>query len=144
MSQQEIVNAIEEQLASREIQVRNRNALSAVLGAVVDPVGALGKLFLGAGDAVASERHRIEQGHVLELVVKIDQAISDFMAVVQDSGVSVSGLIETDVTDGNSAVGLHIASGSGAVRFEPGTHIKTTTSNVSHTTGLKIGGGQDD
>lgn len=140
MNIEDIEVMIEERLASRKVSVRNRNALKALCSAFSDPVGSLGQIFLGGDEVVAEERHRLQQEAVLELLCKIDDAISDLKQNAERQGFVVAGLIETTASQGESVVGLHIDSNAGPVRLQPGTHIKTSSSGVAHTIGLKIGG----
>jgi len=140
MSKTEVEAAIEARLAERESSVRNRNALRALFGAFADPVGSLGQIFLGGSDAVDSERQRLQQDAILELLCRIDEAISDIGATAAANGIEISGLIETSAHNGETVVGVEIGNDAGPVRFQPGTHIKTTSNGTKSTTGLKIGG----
>lgn len=144
MNKKEIEAAIEERLAAREASVRNRNALYALFGAFSDPMGSLGKIFLGGNDAIDAERQRLQQDAVLDLLCKIDDAISQIARGAEAGGFMISGLIETSANGGESVVGVDIAADAGPVRMQPGTHIKTTSSGVKSTTGLKIGGKSND
>jgi hypothetical protein len=140
MNKQHIEAAIEERLAIRKASVRNRNAIKALFGAFSDPMGSLGQIFLGGSEAVDAERQRLQQEAVLELLCKIDDAISQIAQGAESQGFVISGLIETTANHGESVVGVDIAADAGPVRLQPGTHIKTTSSGVARTTGLKIGG----
>lgn len=140
MSKAEVEAAIEARLAVRESSVRNRNAIRALFGAFSDPVGSLGQIFLGGSDAVDSERQRLQQDAILELLCRIDEAIAEVGATAAAKGVEISGLIETSARDGETVVGVEIEKDAGPVRFQPGTHIKTTSIGAKSTTGLKIGG----
>ena len=140
MSKTEVEAAIEKRLAERESSVRNRNALRALFGAFADPVGSLGDIFLGGSDAVDAERQRLQQDAVLELLCRIDDAISEIGSTFAAKGIEISGLIETAAHNGECVVGVEIGKDSGPVRLQPGTHIKTTSTGTKSTTGLKIGG----
>jgi hypothetical protein len=140
MSKSEIEAAIDTRLAERESSVRNRNALRALFGAFSDPVGSLGQIFLGGSDAVDCERQRLQQDAILELLCRIDEAISEVGSTAVEKGIEISGLIETSSRDGESVIGVEIENDAGPVRFQPGTHIKTTSIGTKTTTGLKIGG----
>jgi hypothetical protein len=61
-------------------------------------------------------------------------------AIHQDHGArtTVSGRIETDAVDGVEAIGVDVL-GSTPVEFTGGTTIRTRTSGVSTTVGLRIG-----
>lgn len=143
MDKKTVESAIEEQLANRKKKVLNRNAIGALFGAFSDPVGALGKIFVGRDDAIDAEKQRITQDVMLELLCKIDEAISQ---AAKDSGarsVVLQGLIETTAHGAESVVGVEIAENSGAVTMQPGTHIRTTATASKNVTGVKIGGKND-
>lgn len=139
MELEDVKAAIESKLAESENRVRNKNAFQALFGAVSDPVGSLGKIFFGGSDAVDAERQRLQQDAVLELLCRIDQAISDTASKAVSEGIDIAGLIETTADGGDSVVGVDIAEDSGPVRFRPGTHIRTSSVGAKSTTGLKIG-----
>lgn len=140
MTRQEIEKAIESELAARRKQVLNRNAVTALFGAFTDPVGALGKIFLGRDDALETERQRIEQGVVIELLCKIDAALTQAAVESSNQGILICGLIETTVESADSVVGVHISEGMTNVTLAPGTHIHTVVTNAKDITGLQIGG----
>jgi len=144
MNRTEIEETIDNRLADREASVRNRNAIKALFGAFSDPVGALGEIFLGGTEAVDAERQRLQQDAVLDLLCKIDDAITQIAQGAETRGFEISGLIETTADGGESAVGVDIAANAGPVRMQPGTHIRTSSSDVRKTTGLKISGNKDD
>lgn len=139
MSLEDVQKEIEQQLKKTESRVLNRNAFSALFGAFTDPAGALGKIFLGRSDALDQEKQRIAQEIILKMLCKIDDAISGMESSARNAGVMnvVSGTIEVHAKNSDSAIGVHIT-GSRATELKPGTHIKTTSSNVRSTTGLKI------
>lgn len=68
MTKQDIEKAIEDQLRARGKDILNRNAVAALFGAFADPVGALGKVFLGRNDAIAAARQRIEINVIIDLL----------------------------------------------------------------------------
>lgn len=135
-----IKSEIDARLAARQTQLLNRNAMSALFGAFSDPVGALGMIFLGRSNAIDAEKQLIAQELALELLCKIDDAISR----AASEGINLSGLIETNAQDVELAIGVHIVPGSGPVVFSPGTHIRTNFTNVQQGVGLKIGGGTEE
>lgn len=140
MNKQVIENAISEQLALRKKSVLNRNAISALFGALTDPIGALGKVFVGRNDAIDAEKQRISQDVMIELLCRIDDAISQAAQVSASQGVTIGGLIETIAHGAESVIGVHIAENSGPVNLQPGTHIRTSSTTSISVTGLKIGG----
>ena len=131
-----IKREIEARLAARKNKVVNRNAMSALFGAFSDPVGALGKIFLGRDEALDSEKQKIVQELTLDLLCKFDEAITQTEA----QGISLAGLIETSAQNVESVIGVHIAGDSGPVVFQPGTHIKTEVTGAKRAVGLQIGG----
>ena len=140
MNHTDLQRAIEEQLASRQRRVLNRNAFSALFGAFSDPLGALGKIFFGRNDALELERQRIAQDAILELVCRIDDAITSVAAAARDKGITIGGLIETTTSGAARVVGVDISSDAGSVTLQPGTHIRTIATGSESVTGLKIGG----
>lgn len=141
MSLDEIRNAIEAKLKEREKMVLNKNAVNAFLGAFTDPIGSLGKIFIGRGNALDEERQMIAQDALIELVCKIDQAISDTHSECSARGViEVAGLIEVIAENATNVIGVDISNPNQPVRFSPGTHIRTVASNADSLTGLRIGG----
>jgi hypothetical protein len=140
MSKEEVQVQIEHRLAAREKSVRNRNAFQALFGAFSDPVGSLGKIFLGGNDAVDAERQRLQQDAIIDLLCKIDDAIAQTVETGETVGIEISGLIETSAEGGETVVGVNISADAGPVKFRPGTQITTSTKGVSSTTGLRVGG----
>jgi hypothetical protein len=140
MNHADLQRAIDEQLLSRKRRVLNKNAISALFGAFSDPLGSLGKIFLGCADAVEQERQRIEQDAVLELLCRIDEAISSVAAQTKQQGITIGGLIETSATGAASVVGVDISPDAGPVTLQPGTHIRTNAVAAGSVTGLRIGG----
>jgi len=139
MSKEAIEQEINAQLGAKRKKVLNRNAISALFGAFSDPVGALGKIFIGRGDAIEAERQKIAQDLMLELLCKIDEAISQTAKQSAAQGVTLNGLIETTTQGVESVIGVHIAENSSAVTLQAGTHIRTSATGAQSVTGLKIG-----
>jgi len=140
VSKEAIEQEINMQLEAKRKKVLNRNAMSALFGVFSDPVGALGKIFIGRGDAVEAEKQKIAQDLMLELLCKIDEAISQTVNQSASQGVVINGLIETTAQGAETVIGVHIAENSGAVTLQPGTHIRTSATGSQSVTGLKIGG----
>ena len=57
--------------------------LSALFGAVADPVGTIGKLFFGAKETLDQEEHYLEQEVILDLLCKMDDAFSEAISKAQ-------------------------------------------------------------
>lgn len=140
MNLRDVEVAIEARLREKKKSVLNRNAFGALFGAFADPVGALGKVFLGRGDAIDQERQRIVQDAILELLCKIDESLCKANAIADEQGIKLGGLIETIAHGGESLTGLSIGAKSGPVTLQPGTHVRTVASGVRNVTGVKIGG----
>lgn len=140
MNRVDVEQEIARALQARKGAVLNRNALNALFGAFSDPVGALGKIFLGRADAVDAEKARIEQGYILDLLCTIDEALKNMQASAADRGIVIDGLIETTVENAVDVVGVHIASDATNVRIQAGTHVKTQVVQAEKVTGFKVGG----
>jgi len=140
MDKQTIESAIHAQLMNRKKKVLNRNAINALFGAFADPLGALGKIFVGRDDAIAAEKQTILQDVILEMLCRIDDTISQAANQSNAHGVTLQGLIETTAHCAESVVGVHVAENSGSVTMQPGTHIRTSATASKNVTGLKIGG----
>jgi hypothetical protein len=140
MNKDEVEAAIAAQLNDRKKAVLNRNAISALFGAFADPIGALGQVFVGRGEAVDQEKQRIAQDVILELLCKIDDAISQASEKSEKQGINLAGLIETIAHASESVVGLSIGANSGPVTLQPGTHVRTLATGARNVTGVKIGG----
>jgi len=139
MNLDEVKIEIEKKLIERKEQVLNRNAFSALFGVFSDPVGALGKIFLGRQDALDQEQQKIAQELILKMLCDIDEVITQTTNEAKNTGVIniVSGTIEVCAENAERAIGVHIT-GSKATELKPGTHIKINSNNVKSTTGLKI------
>jgi hypothetical protein len=145
----DVRQAIETELANQKKKVLNRNAYNALFGALGgalsgDATGVLDglkKIFFGRSEALENEKQKIAQQAILELVCRIDEALTQAnMTASAAGGVTVSGLVETIASSGDIVIGAHIDNSAGPVIFEPGTRIRTETQNVRHTVGLNIGG----
>lgn len=137
---QEVQHAIEQKLAERSKKLVNRNALSALFGAYSDPLGSLGKIFLGRQDVIDAERDRLTQEAILSLLCNIDHAISEAGREMAEKGITLDGLIEVSADKADSVVGLDIASSATNVRLKPGTQIKAHAGEAGSVTGVRIGG----
>ncbi len=143
MNKSDVEAAIAARLSERKKSVMNRNAIGALFGVFADPVGALGQVFLGRGDAIDQEKQRIAQDVILELLCKIDESLSQAKAQSKQQGVKLGGLIETIAHGGESLTGLSISAKSGPVTLQPGTHVRTVATGVRNVTGVKIGGTEE-
>ncbi|MFH1236437.1 MAG: hypothetical protein V1685_05910 [Parcubacteria group bacterium] len=143
MNKSDVEAAIEARLSERKKSVLNRNAIGALFGAFADPVGALGHVFLGRGDAIDHEKQRIAQDVILELLCKIDESLSQANAKSEQHGIKLGGLIETIAHGGESLTGLNIGANSGPVTLQPGIHVRTVATGVRNVTGVKIGGTEE-
>lgn len=142
-SKEEIEAAIEGALARRRKGVLNRNALKALFVAFGNQGEALGQVFLGREDALEGERHRLQQEKILELLVNIDNAITQTandLREIGESTVLVQGLIDVTGERTENVTGVHIVADSGPVEFQPGTHIRARAADAVNLTGLRVGG----
>ena len=140
MSREDVEAAIAARLQERKKAVLNRNAMNALFGAFSDPVAALGHIFMGRSDALDQEKQRITQDVIVDLLCKIDDAISQAGAESNRNGIALAGLIETVAHGGESVVGVSIASDSGPVTLQPGAQVRTSATGVRCVTGVRIGG----
>lgn len=138
--QKEVELAIETEMAARGRKVLNRNALSALFGAFSDPVGALGKVFLGRQDALDAEKMRVQVDIIIELLCRIDDALSTAHQSAKQSAVIVDGIFELNADGIDNAFGIHIEEGAGPVEFAMGTRSVVTARNTKNASALKIGG----
>lgn len=137
----EIIQSIQAALDARSRRVVNRNAVEALFGAVADPVGALGRIFLGRDSALGAERQRITQDVILDLLCKIDDSITQTKGALEGNGLSptiVGGLIEAYGEHVVDITGLHVEEGA-QVEITPGTHIRASGKDAESVTGLHIG-----
>ncbi|WP_431511672.1 hypothetical protein [Variovorax sp. DAIF25] len=131
---------LEEGLKARGKAVVNRNAVSALFGAFSDPVGSLGKIFLGRQDALDAEAARLKQDVIVELLCKIDDALSGASHAATSSEVVIEGLIEASGHQADEVVGVSIESGGENVRFAAGARVSASGQDVKSVTGVRIGG----
>ena len=142
MNREEIEKAIEHSLAERKKHVVNHNALNALFGVFGSPTGSLGKIFLGKEDALATEKLRIQQNVILDLLCQIDDAISQAREEASKRGVDwivISGEIEAYGVDAEEVTGARITPDAGLTEIKPGTHIKASGTRVRRVTGLEVG-----
>jgi hypothetical protein len=145
MNREEVEEAIQGELSQRKNRVVDRNALQALLGLVADPLGSLGKLFLGGQDALDNEKLRIQQDIILDFVCKIDDALFELEQRAKDERVGltvVDGRIEAQGVDADEVIGLEVDSNAGMVELKPGTHIRASGTRTRSVTGLRIGGSE--
>lgn len=143
MNRQQVEELILERLKARGNGVVNRNALQALFGAFGAPGDALGRIFLGRNDALEAEQSRIMQEIILDLVCKIDDALTEARTLAREKGVEwtvIDGTIEAQGTNVDDVTGAHIETDAGPVELKPGTHIRATGSGAKQVTGLKVGG----
>lgn len=110
MNRKEAEDAIERKLVERKKRVVNRNALDALFHALPNPIGSLGKIFLGRKDALEAEKLRIQQDIILDLLCRIEDASSStkdkaFLSMLTRLGDTVPNRIANDCLMDN-AVGI--------------------------------------
>jgi hypothetical protein len=76
MNEKDIRREIESELSRRKKQVVNKNAIDALCSCFA-PIQALRKVFSGREDAIDREKQKVTLDAILELLIKIDNAISD-------------------------------------------------------------------
>jgi len=138
MKKEQIENAINKELEKRGKKVVNLNALSALLGAFNDPVGSLGKIFIGRIDALETEESRIKTDIMLDLLCDIDKAISKAANNASKHGLErtiISGTIAAYGKDVEEVTGVKITT---TAELKPGTHIKASGERVKKVTGLDV------
>ena len=139
----QIIAAIETELDARKKRVLNRNAFAALFSAVTDPLGALGRIFLGRDAALSAEQQRISQDIIIKLLCRIDDALTDLKAAADEKRIPrtiVDGLIEAHGEQVHEVTGAHIEE---PVEFKPGTHIRASGKAVDTVTGLHLGKKKD-
>jgi hypothetical protein len=145
MNREDIELAINAELEKRKTKVLNRNAFGALFSMFGDPVGALGKILIGRQDALDNERAILERGKILDMLCILDQAISKAAESGKEAGIEVDGVIHVKGGKVDSATGVAIGPGSGAVRFKPGTRITVELEEGKSLAGITIGaGGRDE
>ena len=135
----EIVEAIQAQLNVRKKRVMNRNAFDALLGAVTNPIGSLGRIFLGRDTALKVEEQRIAQDLIIDLLCRIDDALTAMNVAIDKEQIPrtiVSGLIEAHGEDVREVIGAQVED---PVEFKSGTHIRATGKGANSVTGLHVG-----
>lgn len=138
MNREQIEQAVTVELQSRSKSVLNRNAWDALFATV--PIGSLIQLFRGRSRALEDERATITLDIVLDLVLKLDAAISEAKTRAEASGVSIAGFIEARGVNNEEVTGVRIRSSAQNVEIQPGTQIRAEGENVRRITGLDIGG----
>ena len=144
MDRKQVEKAILDKLRERETQIVNRNALAALFSAL--KLDALGKIFLGRKDVLETEKLHIQQEIVLDLLCKIDDAISTAKAEVSKQKMDwtiISGEIEAYGVDVEQVTGARITPNAGPTELKPGTRIRASGERVKRVTGLDIGGSPD-
>jgi hypothetical protein len=142
MDNVDIQKTIELALEKRKTGVLNKNAINALFEALPSPMKALGKIFMGRDEAIQSEKQKIAQDIILDLLVNIDKAITQALEASRQKGVDwkvIAGDVEVYGEKTKEVIGMQIASNAGPVELKPGTHIKASGSQVERITGLKIG-----
>lgn len=142
MDRNEISSAIQCELQKRGKSVRNKNAIKALFSALPGPVEALSRIFLGPADALSLEKIMIAQDVMLDLLCRIDEAISAARSEAEQRGLDwrmISVEIDVRAEDTEEATGMEISSNSGPVELKPGTTIHVEAKRVGRATGLKIG-----
>ncbi len=143
LDREQVEQAILDRLKGQEKQVVNRNALAALLSVL--KLDSLGKIFLGREDALEAEKLRIEQEIVLDLLCRIDDAISGAKTDSSKQKIDwniISGDIEAHGVDVEEVTGMSIATDAGPTELKPGTHIRVSGKRSRRVTGLDIGGRQ--
>ena len=144
MDKKEVEDKIQSVLKERRGKVVARHTISALFGAVIDPVGSIGKLFLGTKDAVDQEKHQIEQDIILDLLCKIDEALAEAAkkarSQLPQKSIIVLGNIIATGKNVNEVTGVSITENGRQVEFKPGTQISASGENAKIVTGLRIGG----
>ena len=144
MNRKEVEDVIAWTLKERKKRVLNRNALDALFNAICNPIGSLGKIFLGREDALEAEKLRIKQDILLDILCELDDKISDASGdVIEQKDIKkiISGEIEARGYNVNEVIGVLITSDAGITELKPGTHIKVSGKGTGRVIGLQIGDG---
>lgn len=144
MDRKEVEEAIAKELQKRRNRILTRNALDALFQSVSNPVGALGKIFLGRKDALDTEEHHIQQELILDILCKIEELLDKTRerAMTRSDIINIiSGEIEAHGYATDEVIGVLITSDAGITELKPGTHIKATGKESKKVTGLQIGDG---
>lgn len=142
MNSKEVEDEIARKFTERKKRVLNRNALNALFGAVSNPIGSLGKIFLGRKDALEAEELRIKQDTMLDILCEIDDKLSSAgEEVIEQETIRniISGNIEARGYDVDEVIGVLIAAGAGTTELKPGTHIKVSGIRTRKVIGLQVG-----
>ena len=142
MDRNEIRRAIQCKLQKHGKSVRNKNAIKALFSVFPRPVEALSRIFLGPEDALNLERITISQDLILDMLCRIDQAISAARSEAEQKGLDwkmISAEIDVRAEDTEEVTGMEIPSNSGPVELKPGTTIHVEAKRSGRVTGLKIG-----
>ena len=145
MKEEDIRREIETELTKQNKRIVNKNAIDALFLAFPGPIQALRKVLFVRGEAIEKEKQRITIETILQLLLKIDNAISDNNG--KTDGIDwkiVGGDIEAYGENVREVTGMDISSDAGPVELIPGTHIKASGKNVKRITGLRIGGKSSD
>ena len=135
MDTDDLEKAIAAKLEERKLRVLNKNAIGALFG-MFPKIDALRKIFVGRGDALAAEEVKIKQDIMLEMVCRIDAAISGAIKAAEERGVSFAGLVEVENTGSGSVIGVHVTQQNVDLT---GSRISLKASGSGTSTGLKIG-----
>lgn len=145
MNEENIRKKIEAELSKREKKVVNKNAIDALFSAFPRQIEALRKVLSGRKEALEEEKQKITMEAILQLLIRIDDAISNNNG--KADGIDwkvIGGDIEAYGENATEVTGMNISPDSGPVELKPGTHIKASGKNVDKITGLKIGGNSSD
>lgn len=137
----EVAKAIETVLEQRKRRLVNKNAVRAFLSAWNDPFSALGQIFMGRADVIDAERQRIAQDTMLDLLCKIDDAMTVTLSELGQQELPrtiVQGLIEAQGKHVDDVTGLSIGHDA-TVEFAPGTHVRAQGENAGSVVGVRIG-----
>jgi len=143
MDREQVEKAILDELSRRKRKVLTRNALKALFACFKDPIGSLGQLFIGRQDAMDAERVRIQQEIILDLLCRMDEALSKAALAEQEKlpvqRCVVCGEIEAYGQGVDEITGVSIGKNAGQVEFKPGTRIRASGEDARRITGLEIG-----
>jgi len=144
MDRKQVEDKIQATLKERRGKVVARHTISALFGAVADPVGTIGKLFFGAKDAIDQDKHQVEQEIILDLLCKMDddlaEAAKKAKSELPKDKIVVLGEIVASGKDVDEVTGVSISEEAGPVEFKPGTKITASGEKAKKVTGLKVGG----
>lgn len=136
----EIKACIENELGKREIPIRNKNAIDALLKAL-NPLNALSSLkqvLTGAEECLGLERQKLTLEKILELIIGIDAKLNGDSATKIDPSLKI--LVENIVASGD-VVGLEGKTSNDAVKKIFEHSLDVTVKNVrsqGNVTGVKL------